>query len=206
MTADARLWLLALTFFTGFGALGYVVATYALSGIDIRAQMFRGDLTAFSILLTRSGRAVPLLLLALVSVGIYAVLHRPVWVPLAVFASQVTSQGFVEAIKRIFRRTRPTDWLHRQERGHSYPSGHATTAIVFYGTWFLIAFHAQMAHPLKFVVCFALLIWLIGIDWSRMALGAHYFSDILGGTLFGCAWMCVLLALLLHFHVSLAGA
>ncbi len=154
----------------------------------------------------RSGRAVPLTFMAAISLAIFAIFHRPMWVPLAVFASQVASQTVVEIIKRVFRRTRPQEWIHRQELGPSYPSGHATTAIVFYGTWFLIALHAPMIHPLKLIVCLGLIVWAIGIDWSRMALGAHYFSDILGGTLFGGAWMCALLAILLRLHAPLTGA
>src|SRR5947209_3584620 len=138
MSAEPRLWLLAITFAAAFAVLGLIVATAALSGLDLRASTFRGQLTRAAILLTRSGRALPLLGFSIISVLIYSLLHRPVLVPAGVIASQVASQIVVEIIKRFFRRARPKNWLHRQEFGLSYPSGHATTAIVFFGTWFLI--------------------------------------------------------------------
>jgi undecaprenyl-diphosphatase len=205
MSTEARLWLLAITFVAAFAVLGIVVATYSLSRIDLRATTFRGQLTNAAIIFTRSGRAMPLLGFACISVLIYAFLGRPILVPLGVIGSQVASQTIVEIVKRFFRRARPAAWLHRQELGLSYPSGHATTAVVFFGAWFLIAFHVPLPALLKILLCAWLLVWMIGIDWSRMALGAHYFSDILGGTLFGCAWMCALFALLLHYHIPLAG-
>lgn len=205
MSAETRLWLLAITFFAGFATLGIIVASYSLSRIDLRAGSFRGQLTKAAIVFTRSGRAVPLLGFACISVLIYASAGRPILVPLGVIASQVASQTVVEIIKRFFRRARPSEWLHRQELGLSYPSGHATTAVVFFGTWFLIAFHVPLPALLKILLCTILFVWMIGIDWSRMALSAHYFSDILGGTLFGCAWMCALFALLLHYRIPLAG-
>jgi len=205
MSAEARLWTLAISFFACFAILGFVVVRYSLSRFDVRAGTFRGQLTKAAIVFTRSGRAMPLLGLGVVSVFIYALLHRPIIVPIGVMISQVASQTVVELIKRCFRRARPTEWLYRQEFGLSYPSGHATTGIVFFGTWFLIAYHVPLPSVLKLVVCTFLLVWLIGIDWSRMALSAHYFSDILGGTFFGCAWLCALFAILLHYRIPLAG-
>jgi membrane-associated phospholipid phosphatase len=41
---------------------------------------------------------------------------------------------------------------------------------------------------------------MIGVGWSRVALAAHYASDVLGGALFGSAWMCALVALVLHLR------
>ncbi|GAC1387908.1 MAG: hypothetical protein NVSMB31_01000 [Vulcanimicrobiaceae bacterium] len=205
MSLEVRLGLLSLVFFAAFLTLGWLVTTRRLSRFDIRAENFHGMSTDLAVLFTLSGRSLPLLSLGVFSTLIFAVLHKPIWIPLAIFVSQVSSQGVAELFKRVFVRVRPEKWLVRLEHGFSFPSGHATTAIVFYGAWLLTVMLTPMPHFIQFLVATLLLVWMAGIDWSRMALSAHYFSDILGGTLFGSAWICGLSALLVRFHLSLPG-
>jgi len=49
---------------------------------------------------------------------------------------------------------------------------------------------------LKVAIVTVLVLWALGIMWSRLALGAHYLSDVFGGALFGTAWLCALFAAL----------
>jgi len=44
-----------------------------------------------------------------------------------------------------------------------------------------------------------LVICIVGIPWSRLALGAHYLTDVAGGVLFGAGWLCITLALIARF-------
>jgi membrane-associated phospholipid phosphatase len=205
MTFETRLWILAIAFFAAFVILGIFVSTHSPSRLDIEGGYLRGMSTGLAAMLTFSGRALPLLGLAILTVLLFLVLKKPIWVPLAILASQVASQGVVELFKRIFLRNRPDAWLVNHELGYSYPSGHATTAIVFFGTWLLIVMLFPVARPLKVLLALVLIVWMIGIDWSRMALSAHYLSDVIGGTFFGCAWMCVLLALLTRLRIPIMG-
>jgi membrane-associated phospholipid phosphatase len=59
---------------------------------------------------------------------------------------------------------------------------------------------SDLAAFVKVVICGLLLLWIGGILWSRMALAAHYPTDVAGGALFGLAWVCVLWALLLQVY------
>ena len=43
------------------------------------------------------------------------------------------------------------------------------------------------------------LVCAVGISWSRLALGAHYLTDVVGGLLFGAAFLCAALAIILRF-------
>jgi len=205
MALEARLWTFALIFAAAFILLGILVAyTHALDRIDVAASsMMRGQATATAAIFTLSGRAIPLLVLGLLSMVAFFAFERPLWIPPAIFASQIVSQGAVVLVKSLVARTRPDDWIVTHDLGFSFPSGHATTAIVFFGTWLLVVAVLPIDRPIKLAIAALLIIWMVGIDWSRIALGAHYLSDVLGGTLFGCAWTCTLLALLLRFGVQL---
>ena len=123
----------------------------------------------------------------------------PWWVGIGVLLSEAASQGVIELIKDVFHRVRPDYWIAYHESGYSYPSGHAATAIVFFGSWFLIVLMSPLPRAVRITVAAIIFAWMIGIDWSRLALGAHYATDVLGGTLFGVAWVSTALAILLHF-------
>ena len=202
---ETRLWILAAVFLTLFAVLGVLVtSTHALARVDAVAAVLRGYATGVAAMFTLTGRALPLLLLGAFSVVVFLLLKKPLWIPLTIFASQLASQGAVEfAIKPIFARVRPTDWIVTHDHGFSFPSGHSTTAIVFFGAWLLVVLFIPIARPLKFSLAALLLVWMIGIDWSRLALGAHFLSDVLGGTLFGCAWVSALLALVTRLRLPL---
>ena len=77
--------------------------------------------------------------------------------------------------------------------GKSFPSGHAMSATVGYGT-LLLAFLPLIPSRWRrrTVVGYVLLVLLIAA--SRLGLGVHYLSDVLGGIVLGAAWLCVAVA------------
>ena len=199
MPIEHRLWLVAALAFSAFLALGSVVTRRGLGRVDVESGSWRGTSTALAAVFTLSGRSLPLLVAGILSLALSVLFHRNLYTPLFIFASQLASQGAVELFKHLFRRTRPDDWLLHHELGFSYPSGHATTAIVFFGAWAIACTLMPIAPPLKAVLVVGLLFWAFGIDWSRMALSAHYFTDVLGGTLFGIAWLCLMGSLIWRY-------
>jgi len=70
----------------------------------------------------------------------------------------------------------------------SFPSGHAMSAAVAYGTVAYLAARLQERHLQRVVtlMCAAILIVLIG--FSRLYLGVHYPSDVIAGVIIGLAW------------------
>jgi undecaprenyl-diphosphatase len=203
VTIELRLWLIAAICLCGFFALGYaVVHAPSLWRIDVEAAALRGEATPLALAFTLTGRALPLLAIAVISIAVTMLAHANVRMAVAIFAAQLVSQGLVEVLKGLFGRARPDDWLVHRELGFSYPSGHATTAIVFFGSWLVFVLLSPMPKAVKIGCAAIVAVWMAGIDWSRMALGAHYPTDVLGGTLFGVAFACALWALAFHFRLA----
>jgi len=72
--------------------------------------------------------------------------------------------------------------------GNSFPSGHALGSIVCYGALFLVFLPAARgAWRRVLAALFVTLIAVIGI--SRLLLGVHYVSDVLGGWALGITWL-----------------
>jgi membrane protein DedA with SNARE-associated domain/membrane-associated phospholipid phosphatase len=94
------------------------------------------------------------------------------------------------ALKRVFHRTRPTwDVPLLTARGWSFPSGHAMGSLVAYGmlAYLLVREVHGRRRRLAVIAGAAVLVLLIGL--SRMYLGVHYFSDVIGGYAAGVVWL-----------------
>lgn len=88
-------------------------------------------------------------------------------------------------------RERPLQVAYYPETGYSFPSGHSATAMVLYGLlayWLIRGQHRTKNWVMIGVVA----VGLIGIvGFSRIYLGVHFLSDVLGGYLLGICWLIV---------------
>ena len=165
--------------------------------LDVEAVALRGTATRLAVAFTILGRAGALAAVAVAATIVAFAWRGDVRAIAAVVVSQVASQTAIAGAKRVFRRVRPDGWLMFRERDLSYPSGHAATAIVFYGWLAVLALRDPgLPHAVADVLAIPPALCVLGIPWSRLALGAHYATDVLGGALFGAGWSCALVALL----------
>jgi undecaprenyl-diphosphatase len=98
-----------------------------------------------------------------------------------------------ETLKRLFERPRPAlDWAEAAT-GFGFPSGHAMNATVVLGALALIVWrlHGPWAGATALTLSLALTV-LIGS--SRIYLGVHWTTDVVGGFLAGGVYLLVLLA------------
>ncbi len=118
----------------------------------------------------------------------------PSWRSRLTFAilSLVLAWRGTDAWQHFFARPRRPDWVIKHELSFSYPSSHATIAIAFYVV--LAIFVARSALPGRAWLAPALVLLAVGIIWSRLALGAHYLTDVVGGLLWGCTIVATLAA------------
>jgi membrane-associated phospholipid phosphatase len=182
--------------------LGGYVAHRPLAPLDVASIALRGRGTPLAVMFTRTGYWPALTALTLALAALELDLRGGVAFAVALGAVQLFSQAAADFTKEIFKRIRPDDWLYHQERGFSFPSGHATTAVVFFGGLLLFVWTAPLAHVLRIVLTVPIALWIAGIPWSRVALAAHYGTDVIGGLLFGASWLCLMLLLLRHLPVA----
>jgi len=95
-----------------------------------------------------------------------------------------------DLFKVLYDRPRPSHWFWIHETSWSYPSGHAVNAFTFWGIWAGALLAARPSAWRTFGLI-AIVLWALGIGWSRMALGAHYLSDVVGGYLLGATFALV---------------
>lgn len=194
--AEFRWWVIAVLAFLAFAALGAAVSGRTPSFVDIQAAELRGQVPPLAAFFTGLGRWYVLLPLATFALAGAYFARAPARDIAWLIATQVVSQAASTSLKFVFHRVRPDYWLVYKEIDFSYPSGHSTTAVVFFvGILLVFAREAQLPRPASIAVISALAICALGLPWSRLALGAHYGTDIVGGLLFGLGWLCVAIAL-----------
>ncbi len=142
------------------------------------------------ITLTECGDAVVVWGVALAAGGWLA--WRRAWRPLAYGMAAVGGGSLINtAIKLAVQRARPTDLHFTGASLYSFPSGHSTTNAVLYG-FLLILLWRQMPSGRWRITAAACALLVAAICFSRLYLGAHWLSDVIGGLIFASLWLGLL--------------
>jgi len=201
----ARLTLVAIAFTliaVPFGLLlDQVLRDGALTDVDTAAaehlhQHVRDSPGLVQLLQVVSFLGKPLLFCIVCIPVVLLLLHRR-RVHLAVFlASSALVGGLVDTvIKVLVDRDRPVlDDPVATAFNQSFPSGHSMMSVVIYGALLLIFMPVipRRGHRLAIALYVAL---CLAIGFSRLALGVHYISDVVGGWVLGAAWLMLEVAL-----------
>jgi undecaprenyl-diphosphatase len=153
----------------------------------LREHLAVATLNAFAVI-TRLGD--PEVLVAIASVVFAVLAFKRAWLLAAAWAGTTRGGALMNRIlKSIFERTRP---LHDHglalEGGWSFPSGHASGAMLVYGLLaYLIVRNTRSLWHLPVTLTGAALIVFVGS--SRVLLQVHYLSDIIAGYACGAVWV-----------------
>lgn len=95
-----------------------------------------------------------------------------------------------DVLKSFFQRHRPQfPNPFVTEASWSFPSGHAMGSLIGYG---LLAYLLWMAVPrMRLAIAMGTALLVSAIGFSRLYLGAHYFSDVIAGYAAGIVWLSV---------------
>lgn len=99
------------------------------------------------------------------------------------------------ALKRVINRARPDAEHLVVVESLSYPSGHSMSAMAFYGFLIYLSFRIKMSKWVRTLFCILCVFLILGIGISRIYLGVHFPSDVLGGYTAGLIWIafCIIL-------------
>ena len=127
--------------------------------------------------------------LLLASMALLWLWHRPILI-LPLLVSSVGASLFTFIGKLAFHRPRPLEAV-LVETSYSFPSGHATIAVAFYGFigYVLIRSAGGLKRQVNLFFVTLILVLLIGL--SRIILGVHYVSDVWAGYLVGALWLII---------------
>jgi undecaprenyl-diphosphatase len=184
--------LVAAILYTG---LGLAVSHVPPFGIDLAGRALAGQAPQLALLFTRSCLWYTLLVLGIGAIGL--AVYAPAWRARVIYAipTMLVTWQLSDFLKNVFMRPRPDYWRLIHEPTFSYSSGHAMFALTVYGLWAWFVWNSGLPRPVRAVLAPLLALWGCGVVWSRLALGAHYVTDLIGGLLLATAMLALAAAL-----------
>lgn len=174
--------------FAAFLVLGFAVDRYGEPAVLLafdRAVVNHGTPAAWWITqVERIYVLVPLVVALLVAAWLL-----PAWRGRMLFSlvMLLLSWRAADFFQHLFARPRRLDWVVLHETSYSYPSSHAAIAFGFFALWAWLIARSRLARPARLAASGMLGLLVLAICWSRLALGAHYVTDVVGGSLLGLA-------------------
>lgn len=120
---------------------------------------------------------------------------------LSILTNLVVIAGLNQVIKRILQRPRPTEYKIIEETGYSFPSGHSMVSMAFYGYLIYLIYKYVKNKYIKWISIIALSILICFIGISRIYLGVHYTSDVLGGFLLSISYLIIYVSVVNKFLI-----
>ena len=157
------------------------------AGYNIVSKLISKDTIPIAKCITQLGGAVFIMTVAIILVQVIKNKKTGLYILANLGIATILNQ----ILKNIFQRPRPTEFRIINETGYSFPSGHSMVSMAFYGFLIYLIYKNVKNKYLKWIsiTILSLLITLIGI--SRIYLGVHYTSDVLGGFLISISYLIV---------------
>lgn len=181
--------------FLFFVMLGYTVRYYPTSLVtvdDTIQNLIRGSLpshlTQFFKIVTVLGNVFSQMILV-TFFAIFFVYKKWKVEALFLITNGLVSGLVVMLFKLIYQRLRPSLEHIVYAGGFSFPSGHALGSMMIYGALLIIFLGRIKSQQWKYLISFVMIAIIILIGLSRIYLGVHYPTDVLGGFICGFGFL-----------------
>lgn len=175
-----------------FGLIAALVARDATQAMDEAVLLWMYGhstprLDAWALELTMLGSSV-------VVVVVVAVASAFLWVSrhhysvLLLWVAMLGGAVLNYTLKAVFARPRPELWERMHAGSPSFPSGHAMTAVVVYGTLAYLVARLESGRGMRRLTFAVAGLLIATIGSTRLYLGVHYPSDVIAGYMAALSW------------------
>lgn len=186
-----------------FAAISYFVVTRDVLVFDTAVREYiyglrSGGLTAFFTAVTYLGNWQTVTLLCCLFLLIPRT-RSSFGIPVS--AAALIAVGIQKALKVSFHRARPDLELHLiSQGGYSFPSGHSFTVLIFYGMVIFLCRRNIQNKRVSNLITILLSCLIFAIGTSRVYLGVHYPTDVLGGWSLGLCILMIMISAVQFFY------
>jgi len=178
----------------GFVELTDELAENELTAVDKSVTeyivSFRSEgLTNYFSFVTDLGDRNAYVIFAIVLAVFYRIKHRSWKFILQTTAVLLLATLSNMVLKQVFNRARPSLEHLVTVNTLSYPSGHAMSAMAFYGFLIFLCLRYKMHRWLRMIFVTLLVLLILSIGVSRIYLGVHYPTDVAAGFIGGLIWI-----------------
>jgi undecaprenyl-diphosphatase len=201
---------IAAVLFAAFAALAAARAAQATLAFDATViSVIHGMRTPWlnpvMVLGTNLGAVVVAVPVAVVLVGY--LLFKRLWTAAALVLA-VYGVGFYwgSSAQSAIGRIRPPqiDAIIPVPNAYSFPSGHSITAMLLYGAIAFLAFRIAERRWVRVTVAAVCVVLIVFVGFTRVYLGAHWPTDVIGAWLLGGAWLALIAGLYMAFQKRVA--
>ncbi len=179
-----------------FAFLVYRIFRLDRTGLDLRVFEWAAGHTneantAFMVFITFFASQQFLLPANLLLIAYFLFVRRHRWYSIKIPVVAIGSVCMMLLLKLYFSRPRPLTPLLEEVKGFSFPSGHAMSAMTFYGLLIYLVYKNVGKKLNKWILILLLGILIFLIGFSRVYLRVHFASDVLAGFSVGIIWLVI---------------
>ena len=187
-----------------------LIGFFALAEDVFNKEIMNGDIIGYKIVsnflisdfatpiakfITNFGGAIFLIVLTITLI----ILIKNKKIRISIFSNLVIVTILNQLLKGILQRPRPTEYRIIEETGYSFPSGHSMVSMAFYGYLIYLIYKYVKNKYIKWISIVLLSILICSIGISRIYLGVHYTSDVLGGFLISISYLVIYISAINKF-------
>jgi len=183
-----------------FVILTYTVFNKKINILDTTVESFilgirNNSFTNIMVIITNISSAYALLVISIILLVVIKKKH----IPISIFINLLSVFLVSQLAKVIIQRPRPNGINLVDATGYSYPSGHSMVSMAYFGFVTYLIYKNINNKLLKTFLIILSFIIIVLIGFSRVYLGVHYISDVIGGFLLSISYL-MLFIIFINFN------